>query len=513
MSRVFLKNKSTGITYVYECASFWDKVKKKPASKRTCIGKLDPNTGELISSKRLAASTESIESSQTATVKSVGAIQLLEDICYKLQVDKIIKETFPECWDLILSLSYFQATDKKPLSKIEHWTEVHAHPYGQFIDHRRVSELLPLITEDKQLAFFKKWAKLRMQEECLAYDITSISSYSQLNNMVRSGYNRDEESLPQINLAMLFGEQSQLPVYFRTLPGSIRDVSTLKHFLQTASFLQMKHPHIVMDKGFFSQANIDDLLINRIHFTVAIPFSCNFAKEQVAAVRDTIKDHTNFLQMRGQNMFCRSMTTKWADKRIYVHVCYNAQAATEDYDRFLTHLYMCKEELEQGRPQEDHQQDYDLFFFVKETPKRGRRVTYNQLAIDAYKKNTAGFLVLLSNTIKDSAYALQVYRDKDLVEKTFDDLKNSMDSKRLRVHLDESMKGRLFIQFIALIFISYISKIAHEKGVFKLFGSVAGILDELKLYNEVSISGQRQKICSERTKAQKVILEAFGLSR
>src|SRR3990167_2345754 len=135
------------------------------------------------------------------------------------------------------------------------------------------------------------------------------------------------------------------------------------------------------------------------------------------------------------------------------------------------------------------------------------------LAIDAYKENTAGFLVLLSNTIKDSAYALQVYRDKDLVEKTFDDLKNSMDSKRLRVHLDESMKGRLFIQFIALIFISYISKIAHEKGVFKLFGSVAGILDELKLYNEVSISGQRQKICSERTKAQKVILEAFGLSR
>ena len=37
MSRVYLKNKATGVTYVYECVSFWDKSKKKPASKRTCM--------------------------------------------------------------------------------------------------------------------------------------------------------------------------------------------------------------------------------------------------------------------------------------------------------------------------------------------------------------------------------------------------------------------------------------------------------------------------------------------
>ena len=513
MSRVYLKNKATGVTYVYECVSFWDKSKKKPASKRTCIGKLDPITGELIPSKRFGSSVESIQTDQTATVKSVGAVQLLEDICHKLEMDKIIKETFPENWELILSLAYFQAMEKKPLSKVEHWTEVHTHPYGQFIDHRRVSELLPLLTEDKQLAFFKKWAKLRMQEECLAYDITSISSYSQLNNMVRPGYNRDEESLPQINLAMLFGEQSQLPVYFRTLPGSIRDVSTLKHFLQTASFLQMKHPHIIMDKGFFSHANIKDLLANRLHFTIAVPFSCNFAKERVAAVRDTIKDHANFLQVKGQNMFSHSQMTKWEGRRMYVHVYYNAQVAVEEYERFLTHLHICKTELEQGEPQEEHQQHYELFFFLKETPKRGRKVTYNHEPIDAYKENTAGFLVLISNAVKNPAYALQIYRDKDLVEKTFDDLKNSIDSKRLRVHLDESMKGRLFIQFVALIFISYISKISHDKDIFKLFGSVSNILDELKLYNEVSISGQNKKIHSERTKAQKVILGAFDLAK
>ena len=38
-------DKRTGITYVYESTSYWDKEKKQPRSKRVLIGKLDPDTG------------------------------------------------------------------------------------------------------------------------------------------------------------------------------------------------------------------------------------------------------------------------------------------------------------------------------------------------------------------------------------------------------------------------------------------------------------------------------------
>ena len=41
-------DKRTGITYVYESYSYWDKKKKQPRSKRVLIGKIDPNTGEMI---------------------------------------------------------------------------------------------------------------------------------------------------------------------------------------------------------------------------------------------------------------------------------------------------------------------------------------------------------------------------------------------------------------------------------------------------------------------------------
>ena len=40
------QNKKTGITYVYEANSYWDKERKQARNKQVCIGKLDPETGE-----------------------------------------------------------------------------------------------------------------------------------------------------------------------------------------------------------------------------------------------------------------------------------------------------------------------------------------------------------------------------------------------------------------------------------------------------------------------------------
>ena len=41
-------DKRTGITYVYESKAYWDKEKQMSRAKRTLIGKLDPETGEVI---------------------------------------------------------------------------------------------------------------------------------------------------------------------------------------------------------------------------------------------------------------------------------------------------------------------------------------------------------------------------------------------------------------------------------------------------------------------------------
>lgn len=41
-------DKRSGITYVYDSKSYYDKEKKCSRAKRTLIGKIDPDTGEII---------------------------------------------------------------------------------------------------------------------------------------------------------------------------------------------------------------------------------------------------------------------------------------------------------------------------------------------------------------------------------------------------------------------------------------------------------------------------------
>lgn len=46
-------NKQNGVTYVYEVLeNRWDKEKKRPQSKRKLIGKIDPETNEIIPTSR-----------------------------------------------------------------------------------------------------------------------------------------------------------------------------------------------------------------------------------------------------------------------------------------------------------------------------------------------------------------------------------------------------------------------------------------------------------------------------
>jgi len=48
MAIIHQHDKRSGITYVYESKSYWDKEKKTSRAKRTLIGRLVPETGEIV---------------------------------------------------------------------------------------------------------------------------------------------------------------------------------------------------------------------------------------------------------------------------------------------------------------------------------------------------------------------------------------------------------------------------------------------------------------------------------
>ena len=118
----------------------------------------------------------------------------------------------------------------------------------------------------------------------------------------------------------------------------------------------------------------------------------------------------------------------------------------------------------------------------------------------------------MSNGIKDPVKALQVYRDKDVVEKCFDDLKNQLDMKRLRMHRSEAVDGRLFIQFIALIFMSAMRKEMRQSDLIEQY-TVRELLQEMETLTKVRYSGKYGHILTEVTKQQRQILKSLGIDR
>ena len=75
--------------------------------------------------------------------------------------------------------------------------------------------------------FLSDWIKNRKLDEYIAYNVTSVSSYSKNIEELKWGYNRDVEKLRQINIGMYYGEGSKLPLYDRIYQGSITDRSRL----------------------------------------------------------------------------------------------------------------------------------------------------------------------------------------------------------------------------------------------------------------------------------------------
>ncbi|MDO9507968.1 MAG: hypothetical protein Q7I97_01275, partial [Thermovirgaceae bacterium] len=115
--RVLQVNKKTGVTYVYEATSVWDREKKQPRNKQVCIGKLDPETGEFLPSKRLDPEQAAVrDPAVTATAKIVGPSLLLDQITSELELDKVLKSAFPKAYQQILTMAYCITSRGGPLS-------------------------------------------------------------------------------------------------------------------------------------------------------------------------------------------------------------------------------------------------------------------------------------------------------------------------------------------------------------------------------------------------------------
>jgi len=267
-----------GTNYVYRDKPYWDKDKKQNRHKREYIGKLDKD-GAFIPNKKYKHSQSKLEKSEKFTSelfiaerKYCGATVLLDFIGKDSGLEDDLTTAFGiEVAQKILSLAYFLTLENESsMYRFEKFAKTHEHPHGKIIVSQRISEIFSSISEAEKVAFFRLRALRCLEEEHLVYDTTSISSYSEMMDIVKYGKNKDLDDLLQINLALAIGEKSLTPAYYRKLPGNISDVSTIEKLLldmdySTWIILVSKIPSLFWTEDFsvkttsmpFSEKNIN----------------------------------------------------------------------------------------------------------------------------------------------------------------------------------------------------------------------------------------------------------------
>ena len=125
------------------------------------------------------------------------------------------------------------------------------------------------------------------------------------------------------------------------------------------------------------------------------------------------------------------------------------------------------------------------------------------------KTKNHGYFALLSNDINDPSEALSLYKSKDIAEKAFGNLKERLNFRRMQVSSELSLNGKLFVEFIALIYLSYVKNQMSDAGLFDKW-TMQALLDDLDAIELFEAPGHG-RVVGGVTDKQAKIYEAFGV--
>ena len=438
---------------------------------------------------------ETRQEEQTAKAIFSGPSIVFGGITKRYHIDSILKKAFGEedAHD-ILSLAWYLASEGGALSNSDVWLAQYETPSGCALSSQDISRLLERMDVDGIMTFYKEWLHaFQKRGDKVLYDLTSISWYGQGINMAGWGHNRDHENLPQVNVALLCERKTAMPLFAWLLEGSIHDTRTLQNTQQFLEKLGYKSDCVMLDRGFASFDNIDFMVKHEQTFLQALRVNANWIYRIIDERKMDRLRPDSMIQLNERTYYasttaCQWVTVKKKGKRgtateetfVYhckeekgekycaqegeevlsqyackVHVLYCHDLVGNHWDKFMGKLNAEYKRLLEGEKAEPAPELKKFFKIEKKKWARKRTVDFHMEDIEKQRNNYAGHICFITNdkTIQTAKEALQEYSTRDYIEKDFDELKNELDMRRIRVHTDGRMKARLFIQFIAEIFL------------------------------------------------------------
>ena len=185
-------------------------------------------------------------------------------------------------------------------------------------------------------------------------------------------------------------------------PGSIVDVVTLKNTLHRVRSLGIKDYTLILDQGFFSQGNLEELINEQLSFVIPASLTIKALKEVLTATQRDLASPQYLWKYQTDPIFVKPVTLRVRDKEIAGFCYYDLQREQDERNLFYLRRHDLKQKLESlqirrwRKPEE--------VFRERAGPQRINRM---------------GKQIILVRGSLDWEESLTVYRERDAIEKVF----------------------------------------------------------------------------------------------
>ena len=491
-TRTVRQLQKNGDIYVIERQTKYDPVRKyNVVLSSRIVGKIPKGETSVVSTRPKRRSGEKVSVSKSpeppvkAVRKKVGMMDIIDYIGKASGIDgAIYTSTDQGTAQKILSLArYLLATNGQSFPGITTWQFTHPIPYEDGLSEDVYHDLFETVGRDESLiqSFFSMRLAHLGEKVLLAYDSTTVSTYSGQISEARYGFNKAHDGLETVKLLSLYSIKTRQPVAFTKQPGNQPDVLTIENALKQLQVLGITKAEIVTDNGYYSEKNLAELLHAHFDFITLIKANIKWVRKELDNHLDEFRTtgsacpfdiNTHGITVMRMQEFSRSRKYASSKKdlaegdeetfrrRIYLHLYFNPLRRVEQDTVFDRDIFELKTLIEDGATEEDLSdsavEKARRFLHIRRYGSKCT-VTFNEKEI-AQQKKYHGYFALVSNCEKDPFECLLKYRQRETIEFFFESGKQRADGNRTRVWSSECLMGRMFVQFVALCYYEYLSE-------------------------------------------------------
>ncbi|MEA2054672.1 MAG: transposase [Candidatus Thermoplasmatota archaeon] len=391
-----------------------------------------------------------------------------------LAVDKIaeelnLKQILGENAKYILVFVYSHLLEKLSVNKLGDWlkhTEIprvlEADDVSTKILYQTLEEINDLKFEDVEIEIYRLLKEYENVKTGVIIDVTD--TYFEGNTCdVKSRRGKDGKYKKLIQIGLAVTETYSFPIFHKQYPGNISNIKIFKDMLVEMRARRLSS--IIMDRGMYSKDNIDSLL--GVHTDV------------ICGVKKTQFFKTNFLnRVDREELYTKRHRVSLKN----------------------THVYVTSFKWNSGKL---------LIVYNPSLEVVRREIHYEKGGIDE-KAKFLGYSLIFHTTSMDDKTVVKKYFDKDVIEKSFKQLKGILGLRPIRVWLKTHVEGHVKICYLSYVVLSLLGY-----KVKKLEISAPEALDKLKHGYKVRLKDSESNFEWSTTvtleKIQEKILDGLGV--